>query len=85
MVVRSPPSSRIMLRGFPVKDQIERGKEESATEARSRAEPNVGVENEPPGKAARVCSIHQSNSSSVSPFQAKTGTPVAAMAAAAWS
>ena len=29
--------------------------------------------------------MHQSNSSSVSPFQAKTGTPVSAMAAAAWS
>ena len=28
---------------------------------------------------------HQRYSSSVSPFQAKTGTPVAAMAAAAWS
>lgn len=32
-----------------------------------------------------VCSMHHSYSSSVSPFQAKTGTPVAAMAAAAWS
>ena len=32
-----------------------------------------------------VCSIHHSYSSSVSPFQAKTGMPAAAMAAAAWS
>lgn len=39
----------------------------------------------PSGKAHRVCSIHQLYSSSDSPFQAKTGTPVAAMAAAAWS
>ena len=31
----------------------------------------------------KPCSIHQSNSSSVSPFQAKTGTPTAATAAAA--
>ena len=29
--------------------------------------------------------MHQVYSSSVSPFHAKTGTPVAAMAAAAWS
>src|SRR6267143_2729909 len=33
----------------------------------------------------RVCSMHHSYSSSVSPFQAKTGTPRAAIAAAAWS
>jgi hypothetical protein len=39
----------------------------------------------PSGKAHRVCSIHQLYSSSDSPFQAKTGTPVAAIAAAAWS
>jgi hypothetical protein len=39
----------------------------------------------PSGKAASDCSMHQTYSSSVSPFQAKTGTPVAAMAAAAWS
>ena len=32
-----------------------------------------------------VCSMHHSYSSSVSPFQAKTGTPAAAIAAAAWS
>ena len=32
-----------------------------------------------------VCSIHHSNSSSVSPFHAKTGIPLAAIAAAAWS
>ena len=32
-----------------------------------------------------VCSKHQSYSSSVSPFQANTGTPPAAIAAAAWS
>ena len=32
-----------------------------------------------------VCSMHHSYSSSVSPFQAKTGTPRSAMAAAAWS
>ena len=30
-----------------------------------------------------VCSMHHQNSSSVSPFQAKTGIPVAAMAATA--
>jgi hypothetical protein len=35
--------------------------------------------------AVNCCSMHQVYSSSVSPFQAKTGTPVAAMAAAAWS
>ena len=32
-----------------------------------------------------VCSTHQTYSSSVSPFQAYTGTPVFAIAAAAWS
>ena len=32
-----------------------------------------------------VCSMHHQYSSSVSPFQAKTGTPAAAIAAAAWS
>ena len=32
-----------------------------------------------------VCSIHQSNSSSVIPFQAYTGIPASAIAAAAWS
>jgi len=32
-----------------------------------------------------VCSMHHSYSSSVSSFQAKTGMPAAAMAAAAWS
>ena len=37
-----------------------------------------------PGPAS-VCSMHHSYSSSVSPFQAKTGTPRAAIAAAAWS
>ena len=36
-------------------------------------------------KAKIVCSIHQSNSSSPIPFQAKTGIPAAAIAAAAWS
>jgi len=55
MLVRSPPSSRIMLRGLPSL------------------------------KPVMVCSMHHWYSSSVSPFQAKTGTPVAAMAAAAWS
>merc|ERR1719450_607845 len=38
----------------------------------------------PSGKT-RVCSMHQTYSSSVSPFHAYTGTPTAAMAAAAWS
>src|ERR1700730_3435232 len=33
----------------------------------------------PPLKADSVCSMHQVYSSSVSPFHAKTGTPVAAM------
>jgi hypothetical protein len=32
-----------------------------------------------------ACSVHHQYSSSVSPFQAKTGTPDAAIAAAAWS
>lgn len=32
-----------------------------------------------PGNAAIDCSIHHRYSSSVSPFQAKTGTPVAAI------
>jgi hypothetical protein len=39
---------------------------------------------QPPGPLS-VCSMHHSYSSSVSPFQAKTGTPRAAIAAAAWS
>jgi hypothetical protein len=55
MLVRSPPSSKIMLSGFP------------------------------PSNAKRVCSMHQSNSSSFMPFQAYTGYPAAAIAAAAWS
>ena len=38
-----------------------------------------------PSAHRRVCSMHQSNSSSVIPFHAKTGTSVAAIAAAAWS
>src|SRR6516165_8762593 len=33
----------------------------------------------------RLCSMHHSYSSSLSPFQAKTGTPRAAIAAAVWS
>src|SRR6516162_9146681 len=33
----------------------------------------------------RVCSMHHSYSSSLSPFQAKTGIPLAAIADAAWS
>merc|ERR1719250_518142 len=53
-LVRSPPSSRIMLRGWPL------------------------------GKTS-VCSMHHTYSSSVSPFHAYTGTPTAAIAAAAWS
>ena len=36
-------------------------------------------------KLFRLCSMHQMYSSSVSPFHAKTGTPVAAIAAAAES
>ena len=38
-----------------------------------------------PSGPVMVCSMHHQYSSSVSPFQAKTGTPLAAMAAAAWS
>ena len=38
-----------------------------------------------PSGQRRACSVHHQYSSSVSPFQAKTGTPAAAMAAAAWS
>ena len=37
-----------------------------------------------PGQVS-ACSVHHQYSSSVSPFQAKTGIPAAAMAAAAWS
>ena len=33
----------------------------------------------------KACSVHHQYSSSVSPFQAKTGMPAAAIAAAAWS
>src|SRR5690606_35956236 len=55
MLVRSPPSSRIILSGF-------------------LASPKN-----------KVCSIHQSNSSSFKPFQAYTLIPAAATAAAAWS
>jgi len=39
---------------------------------------------EPSGQV-RACLVHHQYSSRDSPFQAKTGTPVAAMAAAAWS
>lgn len=53
-LVRSPPSSRIMLRDLPSGQN-------------------------------RVWLTHQMYSSSVSPFQAYTATPVLAMAAAAWS
>ncbi|KAG8233192.1 hypothetical protein J437_LFUL008956 [Ladona fulva] len=38
-----------------------------------------------PSEKTKVCSIHQIYSSSVSPFQAYTGIPEAAIAAAAWS
>ena len=38
-----------------------------------------------PVSARIVCSIHHRNSSSVSPFHAKTGTPAAATAAVAWA
>ncbi len=38
-----------------------------------------------PDAPRMVCSMHHSYSSSVSPFQAKTGMPAAAMADAAWS
>ena len=37
-----------------------------------------------PGQVS-ACSVHHQYSSSVSPFQANTGTPAAAIAAAAWS
>ena len=53
-LVRSPPSSRIMLGRQPLGPSM-------------------------------VRPMHQSYSSSVSPFQAKTGTPASAMAEAAWS
>ena len=39
----------------------------------------------PPSGHVSACSVHHQYSSSVSPFQAKTGTPAAAIAAAAWS
>ena len=39
----------------------------------------------PPSGQRSACSVHHQYSSSVSPFQAKTGTPAAAIAAAAWS
>ena len=55
ILVRSPPSSRIMFNGL-------------------RSSPKN-----------KVCSIHQSNSSSVICFQAYTDVPAAAIAAAAWS
>src|SRR5690606_38984941 len=55
MLVRSPPSSKIILSGC-------------------RDSPKNNV-----------CSMHQLNSSSVIPFHAYTGMPLAAMAAAAWS
>ena len=38
-----------------------------------------------PSGQLSACSVHHQYSSSVSPFQAKTGMPAAAMAAAAWS
>jgi len=38
-----------------------------------------------PSGPRSVCSMHHQKSASLMPFQAKTGTPVAAMAAAAWS
>jgi len=38
-----------------------------------------------PSRPTMVCSMHHSYSSSVSPFQANTGIPTAAIAAAAWS
>jgi len=37
------------------------------------------------GQKNNVCSIHRLNSSSFIPFRAQTGTPVTAIAAAAWS
>lgn len=39
----------------------------------------------PSWKLFKLCSMHQMYSSSVSPFHAKTGTPAAAIAAAALS
>src|SRR3954452_20616529 len=39
----------------------------------------------PPSGQRSTCSVHHQYSSSVSPFHAYTGTPVSAMAAAAWS
>ena len=41
----------------------------------------------PPLPSGKVSAsfVHHQNSSSVSPFQANTGTPAAAIAAAAWS
>ncbi len=38
-----------------------------------------------PSGPITVCSVHHQNSSLLMPFQAKTGTPAAAIAAAAWS
>ena len=38
-----------------------------------------------PSGPRTVCSMHHQNSSSFMPFQANTGTPAAATAAAAWS
>src|SRR4030065_130791 len=38
-----------------------------------------------PSGQVSACSVHHQYSSSVSPFQANTGTPTAAMAEAAWS
>ena len=38
-----------------------------------------------PSGQISACSVHHQYSSSVSPFQAKTGMPAAAIAAAAWS
>jgi hypothetical protein len=58
-------------------------RERSATASKDLNNQTEG--NQPSGNEASDCSMHQRNSSSVSPFQAKTGTPVAAMAAAAWS
>ncbi len=46
---------------------------------------NIIFKGLPPSKANKVCSIHQSNSSLFIPFQANTGKPAAAIAAAAWS
>src|SRR3954452_2874347 len=39
----------------------------------------------PPSGQRSTCSVHHQYSSSVSPFHANTGTPVSAIAAAAWS